>query len=107
MVFLCPQQDTPGDHNAMLAVEEAGTHLLATLQTTSTTAAASTTAASTAASNTFSKMPPHLLVISGVLGPRAAAAASAAHSMHDLNQAERGVKALRKLLQHEVDRRAR
>jgi DnaJ-domain-containing protein 1 len=100
-------RDTSGDQNAMLAVEEAGTYLIETIQATKDTSASTASMGSSSASAlSNSNMPPHLLLISGVLGPRAAAAASAAHSLHDLNTSDRGVSALRKLLRNEEDRRS-
>jgi hypothetical protein len=104
-------RDTSGDHYGLQAVEEAGSHLLEVIKAQAPPSYANavpqdsdTTAKD--ATRTTTMMPPHLLVISGILGPRAAAAASASHSLHDLNIAERGVSALRKLLSHEIRRRS-
>ena len=104
-------RDAAGDHYGMSAVEEAGTHLLETIQKLEPPSYKDATPqtaddAKTNSSTQHTAMPPHLLVISGVLGPRAAAAASASHSLHDLNAAERGIGALRKLLGHEIRRRS-
>jgi len=108
-------RDTRGDVGATTAAEEAGAFLSAALLKRSKESTASssmaTAAATTGAYATSEEsrdevfaMPPDLIVRSGILGSRAAAAAVAANSRNNLSEAERGVKALRSILEAEIAR---
>ena len=97
------ERDTRGNISASTAAEEAGSYLSSAILNPP-----ESLSKGTVDENEYgvSSMPPDLMVRSGILGSRAAAAAVAANSRNNLKEAERGVEALRRILADEMMRRA-